>query len=120
MLLNFQLNERFLLTLILVAQPEIGDMIGRLKQFEQRIAIRYYLTPLDQAETGHYIAYRLQRAGVQRPLFSPEALQAVWQHARGVPRVVNTLCDLCLLEGFASHAKGVDAALVNRVAASLR
>ena len=119
MLLNFQLNDRFLLTLILMAQPEINEMIGRLKQFEQRIAIRYHLTPLDQAETGHYITYRLQKAGAKRPLFSQEALQAVWQYAHGVPRIINTLCDLCLLEGFASRSQGVDAPLVKRVAASL-
>ena len=119
MLLNFQLNERFLLTLILMAQPEITEIIGRLKQFEQRIAIRFHLTPLDQAEAGRYISYRLQKAGSKRALFSQEALQIVWQHAHGVPRIINTLCDLCLLEGFASRAQAVDAALVKRVAASL-
>lgn len=119
MLLNFQLNERFLLTLILMAQPEIKEMIARIKQLEQRIAIRFHLKPLDQAETMQYIIYRLQKAGAKRALFAPEALQLVWQHAGGVPRSINTLCDLCLLEGFASHAQAVDAALVKRVAASL-
>jgi general secretion pathway protein A len=119
MLLNFQLNDRFLLTLILLAQPEIKEIIARLKQFEQRIAIRYHLTPLDEVETGRYITYRLQKAGAKRSLFSQEALQLVWKHARGVPRLINTLCDLCLLEGFASRAQDVDAALVNRVAVSL-
>ncbi len=119
MLLNFQLNDRFLLTLIMLAQPEINEIIARLKQFEQRIAIRYHLTPLDEAETGRYITYRLQKAGAKRALFSQEALQLVWQHAQGVPRIINTLCDLCLLEGFASRVQDVDAALVKRVAASL-
>jgi len=119
MLLNFQLNDRFLLTLIMLAQPEIIEIIGRIKQFEQRIAIRYHLKPLDQAETGRYITYRLQKAGAKRALFSQEALELVWQHALGVPRLINTLCDLCLLEGFASRAQAVDAALVKRVAASL-
>jgi len=119
MLLNFQLNDRFLLTLILMAQPEITEIIGRIKQFEQRIAIRYHLTPLDQTDTAPYIIYRLQKAGAKRALFSQEAMQLVWQHTRGVPRVINTLCDLCLLEGYASRAQAVDVALVKRVAASM-
>jgi general secretion pathway protein A len=119
MLLNFQLNERFLLTLILMAQPEIKEIIARIKQLDQRIAIRYHLKPLDQAETVRYVTYRLQKTGAKRPLFSQEALQLVWQHSRGVPRSVNTLCDLCLLEGYASRAHAVDAVLVKRVATTL-
>ena len=116
MLLNFQLNDRFLLTLILMAQPEINEIIGRIKQLEQRIAIRYSLSPLEQTETGPYITYRLQKAGAKRALFSEEALQIVWQLTRGVPRRINTLCDLCLLEGYASHTQTLDHDLVKRVA----
>ena len=116
MLLNFQLNDRFLLTLILMAQPEINEIIGRIKQLEQRIAIRYSLSPLEQTETGPYITYRLQKAGAKRALFSEEALQVVWHLTRGVPRRINTLCDLCLLEGYASRTQAVDHDLVKRVA----
>jgi general secretion pathway protein A len=119
MLLNFQLNDRFLLTLILMAQPEINEIIGRIKPLEQRIAIRYHLTPLEPAETGPYISFRLQKAGAMRPLFSEEALQLVWQVTRGVPRRINILCDLCLLEGYSSRSQTVDPALVKRVAASM-
>lgn len=119
MLLNFQLNDRFLLTLILMAQPEINEIIGRIKQLEQRIAIRYSLAPLEQAETGPYITYRLQKAGAKRALFSEEALQNVWQLTQGVPRRINTLCDLCLLEGYASRTQTVDHDLVKRVAARM-
>ena len=119
MLLNFQLNDRFLLTLILMAQPEIKEIITRIKQLEQRIAFRFYLKPLDEPESIQYVTYRLQKAGAGRPLFSQEAMQIVWRHAKGVPRSINTLCDLCLLEGYAIRAKSVDAALVQRVAASL-
>jgi len=117
MLLNFQLNDRFLLTLILMAQPEIKQIIGRLRQLDQRIAVRYHLHPLDQQETARYIKFRLERAGAARPLFSDEALALVWEHAEGVPRSINTLCDLCLLDGFASGARLVDGETVKRVAA---
>jgi len=119
MLLNFQLNDRFLLTLILVGQPEIKEIIARIKQLEQRIAIRYHLRPLDEPETTQYVIFRLQKAGAKRLLFSQEALRFVWRHSRGLPRQINNLCDLCLLEGYATHAKEVDAELVERVAKSL-
>jgi len=119
MLLNFQLNERFLLTLILMAQPEIKEIIARIKQLEQRIAIRYHLGPLDESETTQYVIFRLKKAGAMRPLFSQEAVQFVWRQSRGIPRRINNLCDLCLLEGYATHAQEIDARLVQRVATSL-
>jgi general secretion pathway protein A len=119
MLLNFQLNDRFLMTLILMGQPEIKEIISRIKQLEQRIAIRFHLKPLDQSETVQYITYRLQKAGAKRAIFSQEGLQLLWQLSRGVPRTINTLCDLCLLEGYASRAQTVDAGLVKRVSVSL-
>ncbi|MFB3816101.1 MAG: ExeA family protein [Candidatus Methylomirabilales bacterium] len=120
MLLNFQLNDRFLLTLILMAQPEIKDMVARIRQLDQRIAIRYHLKPLDQSETSRYVGFRLQKAGAKRALFADEALAMVWQQSQGVPRSINTLCDLCLLEGYASDAQVVDTALVKRVVATLK
>ncbi|HSC70111.1 MAG TPA: AAA family ATPase, partial [Candidatus Methylomirabilis sp.] len=120
MLLNFQLNDRFLLTLILMAQPEITEMIGRIRQLDQRIAIRHHLTPLDQTETARYISFRLQKAGAKRQLFAEEALALVWQNTHGVPRSINTLCDLCLLDGCLSGHQVVDAALVTRVVGSMR
>ena len=119
MLLNFQLNDRFLLTLILMAQPEIKDIIGRIKQLDQRIAIRHHLKPLDQSETARYIGFRLQRAGAKSASFTEEALRQIWQDTQGVPRLINTLCDLCLLEGYATGARAVDAPLVTRAASSL-
>jgi general secretion pathway protein A len=120
MLLNFQMNDRFLLTVILMAQPEITETVGRIRQLDQRIAIRHRLTPLDRAETSRYVDFRLQRAGAKRALFAEEALQLVWQQSEGVPRSINTLCDLCLLEGYATEATVVDAPLVTRVTRTLR
>ena len=75
MLLNFQLNDRFLLTLILMAQPEITDMIGRIKPLDQRIAIRHHLKPLSQAEAAAYVAFRMQRAGAAQSPFDDEAIR---------------------------------------------
>jgi general secretion pathway protein A len=119
MLLNFQLNDRFLLTLILIGQPEVREIIRRIPQFDQRIAIRHHLKHLDQSETGRYITFRLEKAGAKRSIFTGDALDAVWEYSQGIPRVVNTLCDTCLLDGYASEAKGVDAQQVKRAAAGL-
>lgn len=118
LLLNFQLNDRFLLTLVLMGQPELGEMVGAVEQFAQRIAIRFHLKGLEEKETRQYIAFRLERAGAERPLFTEEALDLVWGRTGGVPRLINTLCDLCLLEGFASRVSMVDGRVVRRALAS--
>ena len=119
LLLNFQLNDRFLLTLVLMGQPELAGMVGGVEQFNQRIAIRFHLKGLDEKETREYVAFRLERAGAARPLFTEEALNLIWERTGGVPRVINTLCDLCLLEGFASKASVVDGRVARRALASL-
>lgn len=119
LLLNFQLNDRFLLTLVLMGQPELAEMLAGVEQFAQRIAIRFHLKALEGKETREYIAFRLQRAGAERPLFTEEALDLVWERTRGVPRVINTLCDLCLLEGFAAKASVVDGRIVRQALLSL-
>ena len=95
------------------------DRINRIKQLDQRIAIRHHLKPLDQTETVRYIGFRLQRAGAKSPLFTDEALQRIWQDTQGVPRLINTLCDLCLLEGYTTGARTVDASMVTRTSSSL-
>ena len=119
LLLNFQLNDRFLLTLVLMGQPELAQMVAGVEPLAQRIAIRFPLKGLDGKETRQYIAFRLERAGAERPLFTEEALDLVWERTQGVPRVINTLCDLCLLEGFASKASVADGRVAQRALASL-
>ncbi|MCJ7580796.1 MAG: AAA family ATPase [Candidatus Aminicenantes bacterium] len=99
LLLNFQLNDRFLLTLILIGQPELREMIGKMKQFKQRISMQYHLNPLNSNDSAKYITHRLKVAGVRRKIFTDDAVKIIWGHANGVPRVMNTICDTCLLTG---------------------
>ncbi len=115
LLLNFQLNDRFLVALVLVGQPELVERIAGIPQFDQRIAIRCHLGPLDADEAAQYIVFRLKKAGASRGIFTEEAVRLLHQAARGIPRSLNTLCDLCLLEGYAAKAPSVDGALVRRV-----
>jgi general secretion pathway protein A len=112
LLLNFQLNERFLLTLLLIGQPELKERIAMLPQLEQRIALRYHLTALDAEETANYIQHRLSVAQASRPIFTPEALRAIYDYTRGVPRRINTLCDFSLLVGANTQATMIDARLI--------
>lgn len=99
MLLNYQLNDQFLLTLILVGQPEIKTKLNQIKQFKQRLAIRYYLRLLKEEETKEYIHYRLKIAGREEKTFSEESLQLIHTYSNGAPRDINNICDLSLLLG---------------------
>jgi len=70
LLLNFQLNDRFLLTLIIMGQPELRDMIDKYQQFKQRLAIRYHLNPLSSKDAKEYILHRLEIAGAKNTIFA--------------------------------------------------
>lgn len=119
LLLNFQLNERFLLTLILIGQPELREKVGRIRQLEQRIAIKYHLGPLSPEEMHKYILYRLEKAGIQKEIIVPETFSTIYRATHGIPRDVNNLCDMCLLLGFSSRAQEVDAQIVQKAVAAV-
>ncbi|GAB4250221.1 ExeA family protein [Deferrisoma sp.] len=112
LLLNHQLDDRFLLTVVLLGQPEVLNRIRALPQLHQRIGIRARLGPLTQDETVRYVLTRLKRAGATRCMFRPRALAAVYRLSRGVPRDINTLCDLALLRAYLERAPFVEEAHV--------
>lgn len=108
LLLNFQLNEMFLLTLLMVGQPELKDRIDKVPQFKQRLAIKYHLGTLDLAETGQYIRHRCRIAGREEPIFSERATEVIYIASGGIPREINNLCDLCLVIGMGNKAAMID------------
>lgn len=116
LLLNFQRNDRFLLTLVLLGQPELREKLWAIPQFAQRIGIQYHLMPLEPAEVDRYVKFRIQAAGRSEELFDPEAVQVISECSKGIPRVINNLCDLCLLSGCLAKASRIDADLVRMVA----
>ena len=120
LLLNFQLNDRFLLTLLLFGQPELRDKVSHLKQFEQRIALRYHLNNLSNEETNGYIAYRCRIAGAEREIFTPDACHLVNFRTGGIPRIINTVCDTALLVGMNKNANEIDTAIVEGVLKDLQ
>lgn len=103
LLSNLETDDRKLLQIVLLGQPELRAKLERreLEQLRQRILVRYHITPMDRDETEAYIAHRLAVAGSDgRPTFSPRALGSIHRRSRGVPRLINALCDNALLAGF--------------------
>ena len=115
LLLNFHLNERFLLSLILLGQPELREKVERIPQLSQRIAIRYHLKGLSPSETTFYVKHRLRVAGASEELFEEESFPLIFEFTKGVPRNINNLCDLCLFQGFGESVSRVGGALVKHV-----
>lgn len=117
LLLNFQLNDRFLLTLVLMGQPELNDRLAMLKQFAQRISIKYHLGFFSSQQTIEYIRFRLKAANCAKEIFTEDALELIFKQSGGIPRNINTLCDLCLLIGYMDRAASVDHKIAERAAA---
>lgn len=115
LLSNFQLNDRFLITLVLVGQPELRERITRIPQLAQRVAIQHHIEYLDRAETKAYILARLAAAGSDLRIFSPRAISSIYHRTGGVCRLINSLCDLCLYFGHVSGARQIRRALVEKV-----
>ena len=112
LLTNFQLNDQFLLTVILLGQPELRGTISQIPQLKQRLSITYHLRPLTAGETTGYIRHRLVQGGGGEGIFSDQALPLIHERAEGLPRMINTICDLSLLIGFCRQAPCVDKGIV--------
>lgn len=113
LLLNFQDKDQFMLTLLLFGHPELADRVAALKQLAQRIPITCRLNHFDRKDTVEYIEQRMAVAGYgKRGLFSDEAFGMIHRYSGGIPRRINTLCDISLAMGFAQRADGIGANLV--------
>jgi general secretion pathway protein A len=112
LLLNLQSNDRFLLTVILIGQTELKERVKKMRQFDQRIAIRYHLYPFTLTDTNKYIMFRERKAGFQKNVFTRKAVEKIYDYSRGVPRVINSACDLCLLIGYCNKSKIIDSGIV--------
>ena len=120
LLLNFQVENKFLLALLLMGQPELKERIRKNKQLAQRIAMGYHLEPLSQEEIGDYIAHRLKVAGQGgRFIFSEQAIKPIYENSGGIPRRINQICDMSLVTGFAKKADKVDEEIVQEAVNSL-
>lgn len=123
LLSNLETPSRKLLQIILVGQPELRHKLNlpELRQLKQRIAISFTLKPLSADETPSYIAHRLQGAGYLQgtALFTDDALELITHYSKGIPRVVNAICDNALLIGFAANRRWIDSAMIVEAAQDL-
>lgn len=119
MLSNLETGKTKLLQIILVGQPELRRILARpeLRQLQQRISISCHLYPLIRKEVEEYIYHRLERAGNRDcVVFSDEAVEHVYEHSRGIPRLINTMCDFLLLAAFVEQSREITAGMVKDIA----
>jgi general secretion pathway protein A len=119
LLTNLETSTDKLLQIVLSGQPELEQKLRepQLRQFRQRITLRCRTHLLTQSETGAYIAQRLRIAGANGdPMFSPEAVEAIFKYAQGTPRITNLLCEHTLINAFVDQKRLVSADMVDEVA----
>ena len=118
LLANIETNTEKLLPLVLAGQPELADRLNEpsLRQLKQRVALRCTLGSLTREETSAYITGRIRHAGGERAqLFTPEAVELIYHHSRGVPRTISVICDNALVSGFALQQKPVGVTIAQEV-----
>lgn len=115
LLSNLETDERKLLQIVLMGQPELRDRLNHhgLRQLRQRITVRYHLHPLKFSEVAQYIQHRLHVSGGKGPpYFTAPALWRIHRYSRGIPRLINALCDKCLLAGFVQESDRINFRMV--------
>jgi type II secretory pathway predicted ATPase ExeA len=118
-LLNMEVPEGKLITLVLFGLPELEEVLSLDLPLKQRIALKYKMTGFEQNITEEYIKHRLKVADCQEDIFAPEAIKAIHYYSRGTPRLINTLCDNAILEGFLVKAMPIDRDIVESIAQGL-
>jgi general secretion pathway protein A len=117
LLSNLETDDRKLLQIVLMGQPELRDRLNDhgLRQLRQRITVRYHLNPLRRTEVAQYVHHRLQVSGAKgAPHFTPAAFWRIFRYTKGIPRLVNAVCDKALLAGFVEQKEKIDFRLIGR------
>jgi general secretion pathway protein A len=124
LLTNLETSNAKLLQILLVGQPELEEKLDSvdLRQLKQRIVLRSHLDPIDAEETQGYIYRRLQLAGSDEPsrLFPAETVAEVYRQSRGVPRLINTICENALIHGYARQMQSIPAEVIQEIAGDFR
>src|SRR3954469_10762678 len=118
-LLNLEVPERKLISFVFFGLPEIEKNLKLDPPLAQRVALRYKLEPFTEESTEAYVKHRLRLAGCPKLPFSPEALEALHRRSGGTPRVINTLCDNALFEGFLARLDVLPGTLIDQIADNL-
>lgn len=122
LLTNLETPESKLLQVVLVGQPELDATLDlpQFRPLKQRISVRYRLQPLDPREMKEYIRRRLRVAGARTTyLFTPKALKRIYRYSKGIPRLINIVCDNALINGYASEKKVIGDDIISEVISDL-
>ena len=117
LLLNYQYDGNFLLTVILVGQPELRKIVRNITPLEQRLTIKFHLRNLSFEGTKDYILYRLDLAGGRDSIFTLDAIKLVHEYSNGIPRKINQICDMALLVTSYEKKLNVDVEDIRKVIA---
>ncbi len=124
LLSNLETDSQKLIQIVLVGQPELRHTLNNpsLKQLRQRIGVWYHLTTLDQEEVFRYVEHRLKVAGWREDislLFDSSAINAIYEHTEGIPRLINVLCDRSLLAAYAKGTRTINTSIVEEAHSEL-
>jgi general secretion pathway protein A len=117
LLSNLETDDRKLLQIVLLGQPELRDRLNahHLRQLRQRITVRYHLSALTRDEISDYIRHRIHVSGGNgRPEFSTPAIWRIHRYSKGVPRLINAVCDKALLAGYVNQTDKIDYGIIGR------
>jgi type II secretory pathway predicted ATPase ExeA len=124
LLTNLETSQQKLLQIVLMGQPELEAVLDSpsLRQLKQRVSLRCQLLPLDQEQTRSYVLGRLERAGAKdgQPIFDDVALASVYEFSRGIPRIINNLCENSMVNAYARQIRTVTPDMIAEVAADFR
>jgi general secretion pathway protein A len=115
LMLDLQLEDKELFSILLVGQPEVRDRVKAYPQLDQRISVRYHLHYFSHDDVVAYIRHRLRVGGLTREIFTQEGYVAITRASHGVPRRINSICDLCMLDAAASRSQTIDDLIVQKV-----
>jgi general secretion pathway protein A len=118
LLTNLETEKDKLLQIILIGQPELGQVLAQpqLRQLAQRVTARYHLDPLSERESAAYIRHRLKVAGQKEMIFARGALREIYRLSAGVPRVINVICDRAMLGAWSKGQARISPTIVRQAA----
>ena len=118
LLTNLETNERKLVRIILLGQPELETMLSQPEflQLDQRITARYHLQPLLRSEMGAYVSHRLAVAGLRESVFSSRVLAKLYARTHGIPRLINVICDRAMLGAYVKSQRKISSRILDKAA----
>lgn len=118
-LLNMEMAEGKMINLVFFGLNELDEVLSLDEPLKQRVAIRIRLSAFSEQDTRDYILHRLDVAGSTKEIFTPEAIKEICKYSTGLPRLINTICDNALLEGFLFKSEVIDESIIRTVAVDL-